>query len=46
MEVPRFTKPFETAAIAAMQPAQARRRKLILSRLAALILTDRPRARY
>ncbi|MFZ4110934.1 MAG: Coenzyme F420 hydrogenase/dehydrogenase, beta subunit C-terminal domain [Polymorphobacter sp.] len=41
-----FTTPLETAAIGAMQPAQARRKKLILSRLAALILTGRPWPRY
>jgi coenzyme F420 hydrogenase subunit beta len=41
-----FTMPLETAAIGAMQPAQARRKKLILSRLATLILTGRPRPRY
>jgi coenzyme F420 hydrogenase subunit beta len=41
-----FTMPLEAAAIGAMQPAQARRKKLILSRLAALILTGRPWPRY
>lgn len=41
-----FIQPLETAAIAAMQPSQARRKKQILSRLAALILTGRPWPRY
>jgi coenzyme F420 hydrogenase subunit beta len=41
-----FIQPLETAAIAAMQPAQARRKKQILSHLAALILTGRPWPRY
>ena len=36
----------EAAAIAAMQPAQARRKKQILSRLAALMVTGRPWPRY
>lgn len=40
------TQPLEIAAIAAMQPAQARRKKQILSRLAALIVTGRPWPRY
>ncbi len=40
------TQPLDITAIAAMQPAQARRKKQILSRLAALLVTGRPRPRY
>ena len=40
------TQPLAMSAIAAMQPAQARRKKQILSRLAALLLTGRPVPRY
>jgi coenzyme F420 hydrogenase subunit beta len=40
------TQPLAMSAIAAMQPAQARRKKQILSRLAALIVTGRPWPRY
>jgi coenzyme F420 hydrogenase subunit beta len=40
------TQPLAIARIAAMQPAQARRKKQILSRLAALVVTGRPSPRY
>lgn len=41
-----LTQPLDMAAIAAMQPSQARRKKQILSRLAALMVTGRPWPRY
>jgi coenzyme F420 hydrogenase subunit beta len=40
------TAPLAIAAIAGMQPSQARRKKQILSRLAALLVTGRPLPRY
>jgi coenzyme F420 hydrogenase subunit beta len=40
------TQPLEIAAIAAMQPSQARRKREIRARLAAMAVVGRPRPRY